>query len=340
MLKWLVIILGTLRSGVRTQRALALENLVLRQQLAAFKHRYPRPRLTDGDRLFWALLSRIWSGWREALHIVQPETVVRWHRQGFRYYWRWKSRRLGLPKVDPEIRELIRRMCRANPLWGAPRIHGELLKLGIEISEATVSKYIIKHRGPPSQTWRTFLDNHAKELISLDFFSVPTATFRVLFVLVILSHDRRRILHFNVTEHPTAGWTSRQLVEACGLDEMPRYLIRDRDAIYGEAFRRQAAALSIEELPTARQSPWQNPYVERVIGSLRGECLNHVIILGERHLKNVLTSYAGYYHSTRTHLSLHKDAPLGRVIQRPEHGRVVELKQVGGLHHEYVRMAA
>ena len=207
MLNWLGIVVGTLRSALCTQRELALENLVLRQQLAVLKHRHPRPRLTDTDRLLWVVLSRIWSGWRDSLHVVQPETVVRWHRQGFRYYWRWKSRRRGRPEIDSEVRTLIRRMCLANPLWGAPRIHGELLKLGIDVSEATVSKYMIKHRRPPSQAWRTFLENHAKELIALDFFTVPTATFRVLFV--VLSHDRRRILHFNVTAHPTAAWTGR-----------------------------------------------------------------------------------------------------------------------------------
>jgi len=340
MLKWLVIIVRTLRSALRPQQELALENLVLRQQLAVLKHRHPRPRLTDADRLFWVVLSRLWPGWRDSLHVVQAETVVRWHRQGFRYYWRWKSRRCGRPKIDPEIKGLIRRMCLANPLWGAPRIHGELLKLGIDVSEATVSKYMVRRRGPPSQTWRTFLENHAKELIALDFFTVPTATFRVLFVLIILSHDRRRILHFNVTAHPTAGWTARQLVEACGLDEAPRYLLRDRDAIYGEAFHRQVLALGITEVPTARRSPWQNPYAERVIGSIRRECLDHMIILGECHLKHILASYADYYHRARTHLSLDKDAPECRPIQPPEQGRVVPLKRVGGLHHEYVRMAA
>lgn len=253
---------------------------------------------------------------------------------------RWKSRRLGRPKIDPEIRNLIRHMCRANPLWGAPRIHGELLKLGIEVSEATVSKYMVKRRGPPSQTWRTFLENHAKELIALDLFTVPTATFRVLFVLVILSHHRRRILHFNVTQHPTARWTGQQLLEACGFNETPGYLVRDRDAIYGEEFRRQAEVLGIAEVRSAPRSPWQNPYAERVIGSIRWECLDHVIVLGERHLKRILSSYVDYYNGTRTHLSLYKDAPEGRSTQLPEQGRVVELKRVDGLHHQYVRMAA
>ncbi len=339
MLKWLEIIVRTIGSMLRTHRALAIKNLALRQQLAALKHRHPRPRLTDADRLFWVVLSQFWAGWRESLHIVQPETVVRWHRQGFRYYWRWKSRHRGRPRIDPEIRQLIRRMCRANPLWGAPRIHGELLKLGIDVSEATVSKYMIKRRGPPSQTWRTFLANHAKDIVALDFFTVPTATFRILFVLIILSHDRRRILHVNVTAHPTSAWTARQLLEACGLEEEPRYLLRDRDTIYGAKFRRQAAALEIQEVTTAARSPWQNPYAERVIGSIRRECLNHMIILGERHLKRVLSSYLAYYHGARTHLSLAKDAPDGREVQTVEKGSVVELKRVGGLHHLYTRVA-
>ena len=340
MFKWLGIIFGTVAATMRCRHDLATENLALRQQLAVMKYQCPRPRLTDADRFFWVLLSRIWSNWHAALHIVKPETVVRWHRQGFRYYWRWKSRHRGRPKADPEIQELIRRMCRANPLWGAPRVHGELLKLGIEISETTVSKYMIKHRRPPSQNWRTFLQNHAKELVALDFFTVPTATFQVLFVLVILSHDRRRILHFNATEHPTAAWTARQLLDACGTDNAPRFLVRDRDAIYGEAFRRQVTALKIQDVPTAPHSPWQNAYAERVIGSIRRDCLNHMIVLGECHLRRILRSYVDYYNETRTHLSLDKDTPVGRPIQRPDQGKVIELKHVGGLHHEYLRRAA
>ncbi len=242
--------------------------------------------------------------------------------------------------MDPGIRHLIHRMCQANPLWGAPRIHGELLKLGFDISEATVSKYVIRHRGPPSQTWQTFLHNHAKETVSLDFFTVPTATFRILFVFVVLSNDRRQILNFNVTEHPTAQWTGRQLLHAYGRDENPRYLIRDRDAIYGKIFQRQAEVLGIKEVITASGSPWHNAYAERVIGSIRRECLDHVIILGERHLKRILSEYTDYYDGTRTHLSLAKDFPQGRPIQRIERGRSVSLKRVGGLHHEYSRIAA
>ena len=231
-------------------------------------------------------------------------------------------------------------MCLANPLWGAPRIHGELLKLGIEVSEATVSKYMIHHHGPPSQNWRTFLQNHAKELISLDFFTVPTANFKVLFVLVVLSNDRRRILHLNVTDHPTAAWTARHLVEACGMDETPKFLLRDRDAIYGKQFSRRAMALGIRDVFTAYGSPWQNPYAERVIGSIRRECLDHVIVLGPRHLKRILAGYVNYYNGVRTHLSLYKDAPDRRSTQSATSGRIVERKKVGGLHHHYMRQAA
>jgi putative transposase len=340
MIKWLRILAGALRSLVRCRSDLALENLALRQQLATLKHAQPRPRLSDTDRVFWILLSKIWRGWRSALHVVRPETVVRWHRQGFRYYWRWKSRRRGGATIDPEVIDLIRQMCRANPLWGAPRIHGELLKLGIEISETTVAKYMIKRPGPPSQAWQTFLANHSKQTIALDFFAVPTATFKVLFVLIVLSHDRRRIVHCNATEHPTAVWTARQLLDACGSDGAPRYLIRDRDAIYGEAFHRQAQALGIEEVSTAPRSPWQNPHAERVIGSIRRECLDHVIVLGAGHLRRILSSYAVYYNRARTHLALFKDAPDVRPTQPPSQGIVRRIEHVGGLHHEYVRLAA
>jgi transposase InsO family protein len=340
MIKWFGIVLGTLFSVCHTHRALALENLALRQQLAVMKHRQPRPRSTDGDRLFRLVLSRLWGDWQSILHVVQPATVVRWHRQGFRYYWCWKSRHRGRPKIDAELRSLIRDISKAKPVWGAPRIHGEFLKLGIEVSQATFSKYMIRGRQSPCQTWRTFLDNHAKDPISLDFLTVPTATFRVLFVLVILSHDRRRILHFNVTAHPTAEWTARQLLEACGIDEVPSYLLRDRDGIYGHRFSRQAKALGIQEAVTAPRSAWQNGYAERVIGSIRHDCLDHVIVLGERQLRRVLSGYTDYYNRVRTHLSLQKDAPETRASQTPEQGRVIRFPRVGGLHHECSRIAA
>src|SRR5215813_4733605 len=280
MVRWLGILLPTLRSAVRTHRELALENLALRQQLAVWKARQPRPRLTQVDRIFWVLLSRLWANWRHSPQVVRPETVVGRHRQGFRRYWAWRSRRRpGRPVISTEVRDLIRQMSRANPLWGAPRIHGELLKLGGTVSQATVSKYMLRSRRPPSQAWRTFLKNHAKELIALDFFMVPTATFRVLFVVVMLTPGRRRLVHFNVTEHPTAEWTARQLLEACAPEESPKYLIRDRDQVYGERFSHQARILDIREAVIAPRSPWQNAYAERVIGSIRRKCLDHVVVI-------------------------------------------------------------
>jgi putative transposase len=231
-------------------------------------------------------------------------------------------------------------MAQANPLWGAPRIHGELLKLGIEVSERTVSRLMPKRRKPPSQTWRTFLDNHFREMISIDFMIVPTATFRVLFVFVVLAHHRRRVVHFNVTEHPTAAWTAQQIIEAFPEDTAPRFLLRDRDQIYGEEFRRRVSGMKIEEVMTAPQSPWQNPFVERLIGSIRRECLDHVIVLGESHLRRILKSYFQYYHRSRTHLSLAKDAPDPRAALPPELGSVIEIAEVGGLHHRYERRVA
>ncbi len=248
--------------------------------------------------------------------------------------------RLGRPGVAPEVRELIRDMCRANPLWGAPRVHGELMKLGISISQAAVSKYLVRHRKPPSQTWRSFLGNHVKDLVSADFFTLPTATFRVLFVFIVLHHERRRIVHFNVTEHPTAEWSAQQIVDAFPWDTAPRYLPRDRDGIYGAYFKSRVAGLGIRQVLTAPRSPWQSPYVERIVGSIRRECLDHVIVLDERHLRRILRDYLNYYHSCRTHLSLEKDAPDSRPVQPPELGDVMAIPKVGGIHHYYTRRAA
>ena len=225
------IILLPLRALFRDRSHLALENLALRQQLAILHRKAPRPRLRSADRVFWLSLARVWDQWRSALILVRPETVLRWHRHGFRYFWKWKSR--GRPCVSPEAIRLIRRMSRENPLWGAPRIRSELLLLGYDIAEATVAKYMSRRdRRPPSQTWRTFLRNHLRATAACDFFVIPTATFRLLFCFVILSHDRRRILHFNVTAHPTAEWTTQQTVEAFPAEgSEPRYLLRDRDSI-------------------------------------------------------------------------------------------------------------
>jgi len=253
-----LILTGLLR-GIRTRHALVLENLALRHQLAVLRRTAPRPRLRPSDRLFWVLLARLWHGWAEAVLLVKPETVIRWQRTGFRLFWTRKSRRPGpgRPAVAPEVRALIRTMARANPLWGAPRIHGELQKLGLEISQATVSKYLGRRRTPPSQTWRTFLANHIGSLVSVDFFTVPTVLCNVLFVFVALSHDRRRVLHVNVTDAPTAQWTAQQIVEAFPWDTAPRYLLRDRDAVYGVVFSRRVHALGIHEVKISPRAPWQ-----------------------------------------------------------------------------------
>ena len=342
MLRLVRALLRSLTAAFKTRRELALENLALRHQLTVLQAASQRRlTLTDLDRAFWTILRRYWMDWKRVLVIVQPETVVRWHREGFRRYWRHKSRRRwGRPGIDPEIRSLIRRMAIANPLWGAPRVHGELLKLGIEISETSVGKYMPRRRRPPSQTWRAFLDNHVKDLVAVDFFTVPSATFHVLFVFIVLAHDRRRVLHFNVTEHPTARWTAQQIVEAFPWDTAPRYLLRDRDSIFGNHFRDRVAGFEITEVLIAPRSPWQNPYVERLIGSIRREFLDHVIVLGESHLRRLLADYLDYYQLSRTHLSLDKDAPEPREVQPPTMGEVVALPKVGGLHHRYERRAA
>ena len=239
-----------------------------------------------------------------------------------------------------EIRNLIRDMSQANPLWGSPRIHGELRKLGIDVAQSTVAKYLSRPRKPPSQTWRTFLSNHLEQMASIDFFVVPTATFRVLFVFVVLSHARRRVLHFQVTEHPTQQWAMQQTREAFPWDQSPRYLLRDRDAIYGGDWVVITKGMGMEEVITAPRSPWQNPYVERLIGSIRCECLDHVIVWNRRSLCRILESYFVYYQHSRTHLALAKDAPESRVVEEPERGRIVMIPQVGGLHHRYQRQAA
>ena len=301
-----------------------------------------RHTLTPLDRIIWVWLSRVWSDWRSALTIVQPQTVVAWHRASFRIFWTWKVRhgRSGRPAVSREVRDLIRRMCRENPTWGAPRIHGELLKLGIDIGETSVSKYMVRGRKPPSQTWRTFLENHAPQLVSVDFFTVPTIRFQVLYVFLVLAHDRRRILHFNVTAHPTAEWTGQQLREAFPFAQLPRYLLRDRDAIFGHEFQQQVRDMGIGEVLSAPRSPWQRAYIERVIGSIRRECLDQMIVFHESSLRRRLKSYFEYYHRSRTHLSLGKDSPEPRPIQQENVGKIVALPQVGGLHHRYVRRAA
>ena len=342
MLSLLLAAVRALLAAAISRSSLVAENVALRQQLAVLRRGAPRPRLRRRDRAFWVIVRRLWPGWRGSLVLVRPETVIRWHRRGFRLFWTWKSRRgrRGRPGTAAGVRALISQMAGANPLWGAPRIHGELLKLGIEISESTVGRSMPKQRKPPSQTWRTFLDNHVADLASMDFLVVPTATFSLLYVLVILRHERRSIVHVNVTEHPTAEWTAQQVVEAFPWDEAPRFLMRDRDGIYGPVFSKRVRGLGIEEVKSAPRSPWQNPFVERVIGTLRRELIDHVIVFGERHLLRLLKEYVAYYGTSRTHLSLEKDAPSGREVQGPERGDVVVFPRVGGLHHRYERRAA
>ena len=342
MIKALVCMVALLSVGFKQRRELAIENLVLRQQLALFNRNHKRLRPRRRDRLFWVWMSRIWEQWRESLIVVKPDTVVRWHRRGFALYWTWLSRRnpVGRPGSSREIRDLIRKIASANPLWGSPRIHGELLKLGMEISERTVARLMPKRRNPPSQPWRAFLDNHLKDLVSIDFFVVPTATFRVLFVLVVLAHERRRVVHFNVTEYPTALWTAEHIIQAFPGRSEPQYLLRHRDRIYGEEFRERIQAIGIKEIMTAPRSPWQNRFCERLIASIRRDCLNHVIVLGESHLRRILGHYFHYYRKYRTHLSLEKDTPEPRPIQDVSIGEVIEIPEVGGLHHHYERRAA
>ena len=326
----------------RFQAALRLENLALRHQVAVYTHTLHRPRLRRSDRLFWVWLAWLWPGWHTALAIVQPQTVLAWQRRRFRKHWRRLSQsgKPGRPALAHEVRTLIQAMWRANPTWGAPRIVGELHKLGIEVAKSTVEKYRVHPYKPPSPTWKTFLANHIQDVVALDFFVVPTVTFKVLFVLVILAHERRRVVHVNVTEHPTAQWTAQQVVEAFPWDKAPHYLLRDRDRIYGTTFRQRVRHMGIAEVVIAPRSPWQNPYVERLIGSMRRECLDHVVILHERHLQRILTSYVAYYHRWRTHLSLDMDCPETRPVVPPEAGEVIPLPDVGGLHHHYVRQAA
>jgi transposase InsO family protein len=311
--------------------------MILRHQLNILGRRVPRRlRLSNLDRLVFVWLYRLCPAVLDAFAIIRPETLIRWHRQGFRAFWRWKSRsRGGRPSIPQETRDLILKMSRVNGLWGAPRIHGELLKLGIEVAQSTVAKYMVRRSRGPGQSWTTFLHNHAAGIAAVDLFVVPTAGFKLLYCLVLLVHGRRELVHHAVTAHPTAEWVAQQITEAFPWDTAPRYLLRDRDAVYGQVVRRRLRALGIRDRPTAPRSPWQNAYVERLIGSIQRECLDHVIVLGESHLRRIVALYANYYNEARTHLSLAKDTPNGRLIER--FGRVAAQPMVGGLHHRYAR---
>jgi transposase InsO family protein len=315
------------------------EIVYLRQQLIVLKRSAPaRPKLRVTDRLIFIGLYRLFPSLIDASIVFKPETLLRWHRTGFRLFWRWKSRRrLGRPAVSADIRSLVRRISRENPQWGAPRIHGELLKLGIEIAQSTVAKYMVRRRGPPSQGWKIFLSNHSPHIAAIDMFVVPTIGFGLLYGLAIIRLERRRLVWVNVTANPTAEWIARQITEAFPWDQAPRYLIRDRDTSHGHAVTRRLAAMGIRDRPTAPRSPWQNGHVERLIGSIRRECLDHVVVLGEAHLRQILRAYADYYNRARTHLALTKDAPDGRAVQTT--GSIVAIPFLGGLHHQYARMA-
>lgn len=342
MFRLIRILLTIVVSTMRIRLSLHMEIAALRHQLALYQRGGRRPRISAADRLIWCVLAKLWTRWRSVLYFVQPRTVVRWQKRRFRDYWRGLSQSdcPGRPAISPELRSLIRRMWASNPTWGSPKIVAELSKLGIEVAKSTVEKYRPRERKLPSPTWRTFLKQHVRDLVSIDFFVVPTATFRVLFVLVVLAHDRRRVVHFNVTEHPTAQWTAQQLGEAFPFDTAPRYLIRDRDCVFGQQVTRRIRSMGVEEVVTASASPWQNAYVERVIGTLRRELFDHVIILNERHLKRVLSSYLAYYHPWRTHRSLNQDAPDGRAVRNADPGYVDEISVVNGLHHVYLPKAA
>jgi putative transposase len=337
-------LLGALVAAFRPRASLVIEILVLRQQLAVLKRHRPRPPLRPVDRAFWVVVSRVWSRWADALAVVKPATVIAWHRRGFARFWAWKSRRIGRPPLAPEVVALIMRMARENPLWSRRRIANELAKLGHDVGKDAVAKYmprpVERPRRPPSQTWGTFVRTHAVGTIAIDFFTVPTVTFGVLYAFFVLSLERRRVIHVNVTEHPTAEWAAQQIVEAVGPDEGLVRLIRDRDKIFGAAFDRRVDNLDLTQLRIAPRSPWQNGFAERWVGTARREIVDHVIALGEHHLRRILREYVAYYNADRPHMSLEGDAPTRRDAEPPLMGRVVAMPRLGGLHHRYRRVAA
>jgi transposase InsO family protein len=336
-------LLAYLHAFLRTRHDLGLEILALRQQVAMLKRKHPRPRISTLDRLFWRALRRLWSRWADALVLVKPETVVGWHRAGFRLYWRLCSRGGGR-KIGADIFEIVRRMARENPSWGAPRIHGELLKLGFEISERTVSRYLARRLPRPgdgAKNWLAFLRNHREAIAALDFFTVSTVTFRLLYCFFVIDHGRRKILHFNVTAHPTADWVVQQLRETFPDSTRHRYVILDRDAKFSREVLDFLDASGIEPVRTSVRSPWQNGVAERWVGSARRECFDHVIALNEAHVRRLARDYMAYFHADRTHDGLGKDTPRGRAVEpKPAGGELISLPRVGGLHHRYVWKAA
>jgi putative transposase len=341
MFRLLRLLCGLCRRCFCSRRDLLLENLALRQQLAIFKQRKQRPKLIWVDKLFWVALKRIWSEWKNCLVLVTPETVVRWHRAGFRRYWHWRSRHetsCGRRRISRELRELIFQMVAENPTWGAPRIHGELLKLGFDVSERTVSRWMRRapRRPDASKRWKAFLSNHREVIAAMDFFTVPTLRFTVLYCFFVIAHDRRRILHFNVTQHPSSLWIVQQLREAFPAGHRHQYLIFDHDAKFGNEVLSAVESIELASVRTSFRSPWQNGVAERWVGSSRRDLLDHVIAFNERHLKRLVAEYVCYYQEDRTHLGLRKETPGGRkTAVRIEHSRVVSLPRLGGLHHRY-----
>jgi len=343
MFRFLTLCFETLVRLFWSRHSLLLENPALRQQLVVLKRRHPRPKLDLFDKLFWLVVRRCWSGWKQALLVVTPETVVRWQRTGFRWYWRVISKvrkPVGRRPTSKEVRDLIFQMMAENPSWGAPRIHGELLMLGLDISERTVSRWMKRAstNPDPSKRWLTFLRNHREAIAAMDFFTVPTVTFSVLYCFFVISHHRRRILHCNVTSHPTSLWIVQQLREAFPFDSAPRFLIFDRDAKYGPEVPAVVRSLNMYPVQTSFESPWQNGIAERWVGSCRRELLDHIIALNERHLKRLLSEYISYHHEDRTHLGLEKKTPGGRTHSL-SFGRISSQPRLGGLHHRYDRAA-
>ena len=337
------LLFGMLSGVLRSRRHLVLENLALRQQLTVLKRRRPRPILGLFDKLFWVVARRVWSGWKQTLIMVTPETIVRWHRAGFRVYWKLISKvgtRVGRKQTPKEVRDLIFRMVAENSTWGAPRIHGELLMLGFEVSERTISRWMKRAPRDPERDkrWLAFLRNHREAIAAMDFFTVSTISFGVLYCFFVISHARRRIVHFNVTKHPTSLWVVQQLREAFPFGSAPRFLIFDRDGKYGLEVLVAVRALKISPVRTSFESPWQNGVAERWVESCRRELLDHVITMNESHLKRLLGEYVRYYHEDRTHLGLGKGTPDSR-IRSTTSGRVFSQEKLGGLHHRYDRAA-
>ncbi|MEJ2378585.1 MAG: integrase core domain-containing protein [Pseudolabrys sp.] len=338
MIALVCFIWSVLAAPFKSKTRLELENAALRHQVVVLQRKVRgRIEFTNWDRLFFILLYRWCPSILKAIVIVWAETVVRWHRAGFRRYWRWKSqRRGGRPPISADLRTLIRRMSLENVLWGAPRIQGELLKLGFSVAQSTVAKYMAKRDNPSGQRWGTFLRNHAPQIAAMDLFVVPTIGFAQLYVLVIVRLARRELVWINVTRHPTAEWIAQQITEAFPWNEAPRYLIRDRDGIYGAAVTRRLRAMGIRDRPIAPGSPWQNGYAERLIGTIRRECVDHLIVFGEGHLRRILHRYAAYYNGVRTHRALSLDTPIHRAVQSL--GAITSRPVLGGLHHQYCRI--